>query len=210
MWQFHITGGKGMQITKRKNDQQDVNEPFVSSDGKYLYYSEDMYAGGFFQYNKNPNAQIYVVKRYNFETGKTETVTGGPGGAARPTLSRDGKKLAFVKTGARKDRLYIHDLETGEEWPIYDQLNKDQQEAWAIFGVYPNFNWTPNDTEIVIWSQGKLMKVNVESMAVTNIPFTANVKIDIAEAVHFNTPIENNTLESKVIRHASHLPMESF
>ena len=134
MWQYHITGGSGIQITKRKNDQQDVNEPFVSSDGKYLYYSEDIYSGGFFQYNKNPNAQIYVIKRYNFETGKTETVTGGPGGAARPTVSRDGKKLAFVKRVREKTVLFIHDLETGEEWPIYDQLNKDQQEAWAFLG----------------------------------------------------------------------------
>jgi len=210
MWQYHITGGSGIQITKRKNDQQDVNEPFVSSDGKYLYYSEDVYSGGSFQYNKNPNAQIYAVKRYNFETRKTETVTGGPGGAARPTVSRDGKKLAFVKRVQEKTVLFIHDLETGEEWPIYDQLNKDQQEAWAIFGIYPNFNWMPNNNEIVIWSQGKLMKVNVTSMAVNNIPFTANVNIDIAEAVHFNTPIENNTLESKVIRHAKTSPNGKF
>ena len=202
MWQYHITGGSGLQITKRKNDQQDVNEPFISSDGNYLYYSEDMYPGGFFQYNKDPNRQIYVIKRYNFETGKTETVTGGPGGAARPTVSRNGKKLAFVRRVREKTVLFIHDLETGEEWPVFDQLNKDQQEAWAIFGVYPNFNWMPNNTELVIWSGGKFQKINVNSLVIEDIPFTANVKIDIAETVHFDTPIENNTFESKAIRHA--------
>lgn len=210
LWQYHVTGGSGLQITKRKNDQQDVNEPFISSDGKYVYYSEDMYPGGFFQYNKNPNRQIYVIKRYNFETGKTETVTGGPGGAARPAVSHDGKKLAFVRRVREKTVLFIHDLETGEEWPVYDQLNKDQQEAWAIFGVYPNFNWMPNNTELVIWSGGKLQKININSLAATNIPFTANVKIDIAETVHFETPIENNTFESKVIRHAITSPDGKF
>ncbi len=117
MWQYHKSGGTGIQLTKRKNDQQDVNEPFTSPDGKYLYYSEDMYPGGNFQYNKDPNDQIYVIKRYEFETGKTETITGGPGGAARPTLSREGKKLAFVKRVRTKSVLYIQDLETGEEWP---------------------------------------------------------------------------------------------
>ena len=30
MWMYHITGGSGIQLTKRKNDQQDVNEPSVS------------------------------------------------------------------------------------------------------------------------------------------------------------------------------------
>lgn len=197
IWQYHITGGTGLQLTKRKNDQQDVNEPFVSPDGKYIYYSEDMYPGGYFQYNKDPNSQIYVIKRYEFETGEAKTITGGPGGAARPTLSRDGKKMAFVKRVRTKSVLYIQDLETGKEWPIYDSLNKDQQEAWAIFGVYPNFSWMPNNKEIVFWSGGKINKIDINSLAVSNIPFTANVKIDLAETVHFNNKIETETLYSE-------------
>ncbi|QNJ98477.1 amidohydrolase family protein [Constantimarinum furrinae] len=202
MWQYHITGGSGLQLTKRKNDQQDVNEPYVSSDGKYLYYSEDMYPGGFFQYNKDPNGQIYVIKRYEFETGETETITGGPGGAARPTVSPDGKKLAFVKRIRTKSVLFIHDLETGEEWPLYDKLNKDQQEAWAIFGVYPNFDWMPNNNEIVFWSGGKINKIDITNLNVSNIPFSADVKIDLAKTVHTTTPIETNSFTPKVIRHA--------
>ncbi|MDH7447163.1 amidohydrolase family protein [Aquimarina sp. 2201CG14-23] len=202
MWQFHITGGSGIQLTKRKNDQQDVNEPNVSPDGKFMYYSEDMYPGGFFQYNKDPNKQIYVIKRYNFETGKTTTITGGPGGAARPQVSRDGKKLAFVKRVRTRTVLYIHDLETGEEWPIYDQLNKDQQEAWAIFGVYPNFSWMPDNKEIVFWSAGKIHKINIENSSVTNIPFTVDANINIAETVHFDSPVSPKEFTAKVIRNA--------
>lgn len=202
MWQYHISGGSGLQVTKRKNDQQDVNEPFISPDGRYLYYSEDMYPGGFFQYNKDPNSQIYVINRYDLQEGKTETITGGPGGAARPTLSRDGKKLAFIKRVRTKSVLFIHDLETEEEWPVYDELNKDQQEAWAIFGVYPNFNWMPNNKEIVIWSGGKLQKIHTETLEVTPIPFSANVNIDLANTVHFQNRIENESFRPQVIRHA--------
>ena len=210
MWMYHITGGKGVQITKRKNDQQDVNEPFISADGKYLYYSEDMYSGGFFQYNKDPNKQIYVIKRYDFENGKTETITGGPGGAARPVISHDGKKLAFVKRIRTKSVLYIHDLETGEEWPVYDQLNKDQQEAWAIFGIYPNFSWMPDDREIVFWSAGKINKIDIQSLEVSNIPFTANVAIDLAETVHFNSPVEEEINTAKMILHTVTSPNGDF
>ena len=202
MWQYHITGGSGLQLTKRKNDQQDVNEPFMSSDGKYLYYCEDIYPGGNFQYNKDPNSQIYVIKRYDFEKGETETITGGPGGAVRPTLSRDGKKLAFIKRVREQTVLYIHDLKTGEEWPIFDNLNKDQQEAWAVFGLYPNFSWMPNNNEIIFWSGGKINKIDITSLAITNIPFTVDVKIDIAETVHFNTPLEKDVFTPKMIRHA--------
>lgn len=202
IWQYHITGGTGVQLTKRKNDQQDLNEPCISPDGKYLYYSEDVYPGGFFQYNKDPNKQIYIIKRYDFETGETITVTGGPGGAARSQVSRDGKLLAFIKRVRTKTVLYLHDLETGEEWPIIDDLNKDQQEAWAIFGVYPNFSWMPNNKEIVFWNKGRIHKVNINSLDVTEIPFTVDANIKIAETVHFNNPVDMDEFEAKVIRHA--------
>ena len=206
MWMYHISGGSGIQITKRKNDQQDVNEPSISKDGRYLYYSEDVYPGGFFQYNKDPNSQIYVINRYDFETGKTERITGGPGGAARPQISNDGKKLAFVKRIRTKTVLYIHDIETGEEWPIYDNLNKDQQEAWAIFGIYSNFSWTPNDDSIIFWSGGKINKVNINTLEFNNIPFQVNTQIKIAKAVEFDTPVAPENFNAKVIRQTKTSP----
>jgi imidazolonepropionase-like amidohydrolase/Tol biopolymer transport system component len=206
MWQYHISGGTGVQLTKRKNDQQDVNDPIISPDGKYMYYDEDMAPGGVFQYNKDPNSQIYVIYRYEFETGKTEMVTGGPGGAARPQLSRDGKKLAFIKRVRTATVLYLHDLETGEEWPVYDKLDKDQQTAWAMFGVYPNFSWMPNNEDIIIWFGGKIQKVNTKTSTATTIPFTANVAIDIADRVHFDTAVSDADFTVKMIRDAATSP----
>src|SRR5690554_870012 len=202
MWQYHITGGGGVQLTKRKNDQQDVNEPLISSDGKYLYYSEDVFPGGGFDYNRDANKQIYVIKRYDFETGETQTITGGPGGAARPQLSPDGKLLAFIKRVRTKTVLYLHDLETAEEWPIYDQLDPDQQTAWAIFGVYPGFSWMPDNENIVFWAGGKINSININSLKATNIPFTVEAKIKIADRNHFETPIEDGEFTVKMIRNA--------
>ncbi|MFS4418115.1 amidohydrolase family protein [Maribacter sp. 2307ULW6-5] len=202
IWQYHISGGSGTQLTKRKNDQQDVNEPNISPDGRYLYYSEDVYPGGFFQYNKDPNKEIYVIKRYDMETGETTKITGGPGGAARPQLSRDGKLLAFVKRVRTKSVLYLHDLATGEEWPVFSDLNKDQKEAWAIFGVYPNYSWLPGDSALVFWSKGKINKLDINTLAVTNIPFTVEASIPIAETVHFSNPVDEDSFDPKVIRHA--------
>lgn len=203
MWMYHLgAGDAGIQLTERKNDQQDVNEPSISPDGRYLYYSEDMYPGGAFQYNKDPNNQIYVIQRYDFKTGEIDRVTGGPGGAARPQVSPDGKKLAFVKRIRTKSVLYIHDLETGEEWPVYDQLSKDQQEAWAIFGVYPGFSWMPNNEELVFWAEGKIRKVNIESTEASEIPFQVNSTIKIAETHSVDHPVFSEEFNPKVIRHA--------
>lgn len=206
MWMYHKSGGTGVQLTKRKNDQQDVNEPCISKDGKYLYYSEDMYPGGYFQYNKDPNKQIYAIFRYAFEDGKIEFVTGGPGGAARPQVSDNGKYLAFVKRVREKSVLYIRNLETAEEWPVYDKLNKDQQEAWAIFGVYPNFAWTPDNECLVIWAGGKFQKIKVFELKVEEIPFEVSNSIKIAKTLEVDNPAHPEKWKSRAVRHVATSP----
>jgi len=200
MWQYPLVGSAGLQITKRKNDQQDVNDPSISPDGRYLYYAEDMYPGGFFQYNKDPNSQIYVIKQYDFTTGKTKTITGGPGGAAKPIISRDGKNLAFVKRIREQTVLYIHDLATGEEKPIYFDLDKDQQEAWAVFGVYPYFSWMPNNRDLVFWSAGKIHSINIDSKVIKNIPFEIDTSIKLTETHQVKRKAFTENFSSKMIK----------
>jgi imidazolonepropionase-like amidohydrolase/Tol biopolymer transport system component len=202
IWMYHKSGGKGIQLTKKKNDQQDVGEPWASPDGKYVYYSEDVYPGGSFQYNKDPNSQIYAISRYNLEDGEIEKVTGGPGGAIRPVISYNGKLMAFVKRVREKTVLYLHDLKTGKEWPIYDQLSKDQQEAWAIFGPYTGFSFTPDDKNIIIWAEGKIKKIDINSLNATDIPFEATANHKIVNALKFKNNAAPDTFNAKAIRHA--------
>ncbi|MCW3084324.1 MAG: amidohydrolase [Bacteroidetes bacterium] len=202
MWMYHISGGEGLQLTVKKNAQQDAGEPCVSPDGRYVYYSEDMYPGGYFQYNKDPNSQIYVIKRFDRTTGETDVITGGPGGAFRPQISKDGKTLAFVKRVRTATVLYLRNMETGEEWPVYDKLSKDQQEAWAIFGVYTNFNWL-DASHIIIWANGKIMNVDIATSAATEIPFTVHAKHKITDALRFRQEVAPDKFTVKVIRNAT-------
>ncbi|PWG80146.1 amidohydrolase family protein [Pararcticibacter amylolyticus] len=206
MWMYHISGGEGVQLTKRKNDQQDAGEPALSPDGKYLYYSEDVSPGPFFQYNKDPNGEIYEIKRQNRETGETETVAGGPGGAVRPQPSPDGRMLAFVKRVRLKSVLYIQDLSTGEEWPVYDDLSRDQQETWAVFGVYPGFAWTPDSKNIIFYAKGKIRNLDINSQVVTEIPFEATTNQLITEALHFNQAVFQDEFDVKMIRQLTTSP----
>ncbi|MBK7523838.1 MAG: PD40 domain-containing protein [Saprospiraceae bacterium] len=206
MWMYHISGGEGIQLTKRKNDQQDVNEPCISPDGKKLYYSEDMYPGGYFQYNKDPNNEIFVIQSYDFETGEIIRITGGSGGACRPQISHDGKFLAFVRRIRENSALFIRELATGKEWPLYNDLSKDQQEAWTIFGVYTGFNWTPDDKNIIIWAKGKIQKIDVQTKKAVEIPFKVTVNHKLMETVEFENPAFENEFEVKVLRNLATSP----
>lgn len=207
LWMYHVSGTfDGIQLTKRKNDQQDLGEPCVSPDGKFVYFSEDVSTSPFFQYNKDPNKEIYAIRKLNLENGEFEKVAGGSGGAVRPQISPDGKFLAFVKRIRLKSALCIQNLKTGEETVVYDDLSKDQQETWAIFGVYPNFNWLPDGKHLIFYSKGKVRKANIINQITEEIPFSVDVKQTIVDALHFDQRVFTDDFESKMIRQLTTSP----
>ncbi len=206
LWMYHKSGGAGLQLTKQKNDQQDLGEPAVSADGRYVYYSEDVSPGPQFQYNKDPHGLIYAIKRLDRRDGGIETVIATPGGAVRPEPSPDGKSLAFVKRVREKTVLEKVDLDSGEVTPLWDGLSHDMQEAWAIFGPYPNYAWTPDSTSLVIWAQGKLWRIDATSGEHTQIPFTAEVEQTVAEPLRFEQTLARGSFEPKMIRDVATSP----
>ncbi|HPA40018.1 MAG TPA: amidohydrolase, partial [Phenylobacterium sp.] len=107
MWLYHRSGGDGVQLTKKRTDEKDTNEPAFSPDGRYLYFSDDVTPGGTFQYSKDVNGQIYVIQRLDRQTGEISQYLNGPGGSIRPTPSHDGKALAFIRRVRYKSTLYV-------------------------------------------------------------------------------------------------------
>ena len=207
VWLYHRSGGAGLRLTERRNDQQDQgNEIAVSPDGRYVYFSEDVTSGPTFQYNKDPNPGIYAVKRLDRETGEVETLLSGPGGAARPVPSPDGRHVAFIRRVRTRTVLYVYDLQTGIARPVYGDLDRDQQEVWAIFGTYPGFAWMPDGREIVVWAGGKIRRVDVESGEAAVIPFEAEVEQTVTEAVRFPVEVHPETVTVRMITDAVTAP----
>ncbi len=200
IWLYPLIGGPGLQMTTRPNDQKDVGEPAFSPDGRYLYYSQDTTPGQVFEYNKDPNEQIYVIQRLDREKGETVVYLSGPGGSVNPTPSPDGKWLAFVRRVRGKTVLFVHEIESGREWALYDGLERDMQETWAIHGVYPKMAWTPDSKEIVFWAQGHLYRVGLTGQAPTRIPFQVKTTRKVAEAIRFPVEVAPQQFPVKAIR----------
>jgi len=194
IWLFHMSGttdGGGVQLNEKPNWQKDLGEPAFSPDGRHLYYSQDTTAGTSFEYNKDSNKQIYQIFRRDLQRGKTEAFVSGPGGAVRPTPSPDGKWLAFVRRVREQTTLFLKDLSTGEEKPVWGELERDLQESWAMHGVYPAFAWMPGAKEIVVWAKGRIWRVNpfAQPASAKEIPFHVKHTREVRKAIRFDQTV---------------------
>ncbi|TKB47839.1 amidohydrolase family protein [Thalassotalea mangrovi] len=200
VWMYHKTGGSGMMLTERPNQQKDLGEPAFSPDGRYVYFSQDATPGKTFHYSKDSEKGIYTIKRLDRETGEIEVILSGRGGAIRPTPSPDGKKLAYISRVDFQSTLFIYDLETGEKTAVYDKLDRDMQETWAIHGVYPTMAWTPDNDEIIFWAGGKINKLDLASKKTSVIDFHVKTEKQMQETVRFEQDIDVENIDVKMLR----------
>lgn len=200
VWMYHRTGGSGVMLTQRPNDQKDLGEPAFSPDGRYIYFSQDDTPGKTFHYSKDSLEGIYTIKRYDRETGEIDVILGGAGGAIRPTPSPDGKYLAYIKREDFNSVLYLYNLATGEKTRLYQDLDRDMQETWAIHGVYPTMDWTPDGKALIFWANGKIMHLTVADQSTRVIPFSVETTKKVQQALQFETHLEDKQFKVKMLR----------
>ena len=173
IWLYHRNGGGGVAVVERPSEQhqKELGEPAYSPDGRYIYFSFNSTPGSTFIYAQDSNGQVFEIRRHDLETGETESFVTGAGGAVRATPSPDGKYLGFVRRIRGVSSLFLKDLESGAEFPIYEGLEEDLQEVWGIHGLYPNMDWTPDSKSLVFWDDGIIKRVDIDSRQVTEIRF---------------------------------------
>lgn len=208
VWLYHVAGGAGVPLVKRPNEthQKELGEPTFTPDGKGVYFSRNVTPGGTFIYAQNSNGALFAIERYDLDSGETHEVTGGNGGAVRPTPSPDGKYLAFVKRERAKSKLYVRDLANGNERKIYDLPDQDMQETWAVTGVYPNMDWTADSREVVLWTGGKIRRIAVNGGEARDIAFTINDDRVVADSVHPTIEVAPDSFRTKMVRWAQVSP----
>lgn len=208
VWLYHVDGGSGVPLVKRVNEkhQKELGEPTFAPDGKHVYFTRNITPGGTFQYAQDSNGELFAIERYELETGDTNRVTAGNGGAVRPTPSPDGKYLAFVRRERARSKLFVRDLASGNERKLYDLPDQDMQETWAVTGVYPNMDWTADSREIVFWSGGKIMRLPVGGGEARAIPFQVSDDRVVANSLHPRVAVAPDSFETRMVRWAQTSP----
>jgi len=193
LWMLHKDGGSGIKLISNKGE---VDSFHASADGRYLYYGES----GPFNYGRNPYGPIWSINRYDRQTGEKRTVTGGNGSAASPVLSPDGKTIAFVRRVGGASTIWLHHLADGSEAQLWNGLDRDQLEAFGTHHIYPNYEWTPDGADLIVWADGKIHRVPMDGSEVAEIPFNANVAIRYHEPLRSKHDPAPDTIRSRLIR----------
>ena len=207
IWMYHVGGGgDGLQVTEKNGWQKDAGEPALSPDGRFLYYSKDVTPGQVFEYNKDPYGVIYAIIRRDLATGKERTAVSEAGGSLAPRPSPDGRTLALVRRVGAKTALVLHTLATGEHRVLFDRLDRDMQEAWAIHGVYPQYAWTPDGQALVVWGEGRIWRVDAATGASAEIPFRARVEQSAGERLVFPQIVAPDRFDVRMLRDVAVAP----
>jgi Tol biopolymer transport system component len=215
---YHKDGGSGLELVPA---DKGPGWHSIPGDGKYLYFNSSMCPPLPFGHT-DPMLGCFQIRRMNLRTRKIEDVTGGQaeqqdratsGGAVAPTISPDGRYLAFGRripdgtesykghTFGPRTALWLRDLETGEERLLMDPIELDlAEEISRQMTILPGMVWTGDGRSILLFQGGKFRKLEVKSGKVETIPFTAHVHRTISEMAWSPLPIEDGPFQPKMMR----------
>ena len=208
VWLYHVSGGSGVALVERPNEnhQKDLGEPVFAPNGDGIYFSRNVTSGPIFEYAQDSNTDLFNVERYDMETGERATVISGPGGALNPRPSPDGRYIAFVRRERTQSTLYVHDLQTGANRRVYDNLDRDMQETWTVYGTYPRMDWTPDSRSIVFWADGHIMRLDIASGSASEIPFRVADTREVIDPPRPQVEVAPANFQTRMPRFASVSP----
>ena len=205
IWAYHLNGGSGVQITSAnksaaRSARHNALGAVYSSDGKYLYYARKY--GGFGYDLRLP---IWQIVRRELKNNYEDTLTGSPGGAFRPQLSNDGRYLAYGTRAEGQTGLRIRDLNTGDDVWFAFPVQRDEQESRFTRDVFPNYSFTPDNSEIVFTKDGRLWRKSVtdvfedDDSTAREIPFSVQINKKLGPRLYFPHRIGLEPVKARMI-----------
>jgi Tol biopolymer transport system component len=174
---YHIDGGSGVTLTGTGEQEKFWGVgAAISPDGRYAYMAMGTNGNG--PVRGFPAAQ---VNRYEFASGRIDQLTQAEGGGLRPVLSPDGRQLVYATRHETKTGLRIRDLVTGDDRWLAFPVQRDAQENFRppSRDLMPGYSFTPDGDSVVFNADGRIWRVDVASGTRTEVPFSADIELDI-------------------------------
>lgn len=211
LWLFHKDGGPGLSLTKDDKGQgalgsgrgTNINSlgPAFGRDARYLWYARKR--GGF---GYNIDLTQWQLAIFDRETGRIFPQTDNYGSAMRPVLSPDGRWLVYGVRHDAQTGLRLRDLSNGDERWLRYPVQRDDQESRFTRDLMPGSSFTPDSRALLTTWGGKIWRVELADGRATEIPFTAQVRLELGPLVRFETPVDTGEILLRQIRDAAISP----
>jgi Tol biopolymer transport system component len=209
LWMYDLKGGNGVRVTKAKASEDAPPDTWhnalgavASPDGRYIYYASK---SGYF--SDDVKFPLWQITRRDLRTGEEDVITENQGSAIRPVLSPDGTMLVY---GTRYDAgtaLRIRNLTTGaDRWLKFPVQRDDQESYFSNRDLLPGYAFTPDGKSIVTSYEGKIHRLNVETLQDAVIPFRANVERELGPKLDFPTRVDEGPVKARLIQGAVESP----
>jgi len=186
LWLYHRDGGSGVRLFPGEAERKSTNTGAAfSPDGTTLYVST--HPGGY----SGENLGSYQVVAVDRERGVERTLTALAGGGLRPIASPDGHWLVYATRVGTRTALRIRDLRTQEDRWLVEHTQRDDQEGYAPNDVFPGYAFTPDSRAVVFSADGKIKRVELDSGAVTTIPFSVDVEVGMGERLSLEERVDD-------------------
>ena len=199
LWIYHREGGGGIALSS-KDDLNNAGGAAVSPDGRSIYYSARKRR---FNYVPDLTDGLWEIQRYDRELGESFPVASGFGGAVRPAVSPDGRTLVYVSRRDDDTVLVARDLASGAERVLARGVTRDEEEGFAQLDLWPNYAFLPDGKSLVFSNKGKIVRLDVATGALTDIPFTAAVEQWAAPRVTWQEKVDMGPVKARILRWTS-------
>ncbi|HEX7115675.1 MAG TPA: LpqB family beta-propeller domain-containing protein [Steroidobacter sp.] len=201
----YTLNGSDELIVEPPKSGKDLQEPRLSPDGRYLYYTERR-GGEHFVY-VNTGLPNFLIRRKDLETGETVDLISGFGSATTAQVSPDGRHVAFIRRVRAKTVLFRYDVDSKTQHPVFQELARDLQADYIPQEhYYPAFDWFPDNRHVAIWGKGKLLRIDMHTGEAEQIPFHVTATHRIRPSLRPRLDAAPKQVEVKVIQQPALAP----
>ncbi len=202
LYMFDVGGGAGVRITSADpsghasfDDRTNALGAVASADGRYLYYATKQ--GSTWSEKDLPH---WTIARRDLKSGVEQVVIPSHGGAMRPALSPDGRRIAYASRQGQRTGIRLRDLQTGEDRSIALPVDNDGQQGGYYGDLLPRFVFSPDGKSLFLGVGGGIHRLDIAKGTQTAVPFTAPADLAIAASTRVQQTDEAGPVRVRVIQ----------